>query len=111
MKTITKIRMALLLSSVAFSTPVFANASNNEPIATTNSNNPTSTEAKAKAEVLNKRLEEIKAIDKSDLTRIEKKELRKEVREIKSTLKASGNGVYLSIGAIIIIVLLLILLL
>jgi hypothetical protein len=41
----------------------------------------------------------------------EKKELRKEVRTIKAQLKASNNGVYLSVGAIIIVILLLILIL
>lgn len=64
-------------------------------------------------EVQNKldRLEEIKEMDKSDLNSSERKELRKEVRAIKADLKSSGNGVYLSVGAIIIIILLLILLL
>ena len=57
------------------------------------------------------RLEEIKSMDKSSLNSKEKKELRKEVRSIKSSLSKSGNGVYLSVGAIIIIILLLILLL
>lgn len=56
------------------------------------------------------RLDEIKEMDKSNLSRAEKKELRKEVRSIKSELRSTGNGVYLSIGAIIIIILLLILL-
>lgn len=111
MKSITKIRMALLLCSLSISTPLFANAPIVESTAVTSSNNPPSAEAKAKAEVLIKRLEEIKTMDKSNLTRVEKKALRKEVREIKSTLKASGQGVYLSVGAIIIIVLLLIILL
>jgi len=57
------------------------------------------------------RLDEIKAMDKSSLNSSEKKELRKEVREIKKELRSSGNGVYFSVGAIIIIILLLILLL
>ena len=57
------------------------------------------------------RLDEIKALDKSNLTSSEKKVLRKEVRTIKTSLVKSGNGIYLSVGAIIIIVLLLILLL
>lgn len=57
------------------------------------------------------RLDEIKAMDKSTLSSTEKKELRKEVRAIKTSLRSTGNGVYLSVGAIIIIVLLLILLL
>lgn len=61
--------------------------------------------------VMMNRLEEIKAMDKSEMKSSEKKELRKEVRAIKSSLKSSGGGVYLSVGAVIIIILLLILLL
>lgn len=45
------------------------------------------------------------------MTRSEKKSLRKEVKEINTELRSTGNGVYLSVGAIIIVVLLLILLL
>lgn len=72
--------------------------------------NPTS-EVPAHVQVMLDRLEEIKEMDKSNLTRAEKKELRKEVRAIKKELRSTGNGVYLSVGAIIIIILLLILLL
>ncbi|MGB5417894.1 hypothetical protein [Algibacter sp.] len=54
------------------------------------------------------RLNIIKEMDKSTLSRVEKKELRKEVRAIKKTVKASGNGIYISSGAIIIILLLII---
>lgn len=57
------------------------------------------------------RLEEIKGMNKSELSGSEKKELRKEVREIKKEMKAISGGVYLSVGAIIIVILLLILLL
>ncbi len=56
------------------------------------------------------RLNEIKAMDMSTMTTVQKKELRKEVRTIKQELKAV-SGVYLSIGALLIIILLLILLL
>ena len=70
-------------------------------------NNP----KEARALELQTRLQEIQAIDKKGLTRIEKKELRHEVREIKKELAAMSGGVYLSIGAIILIALLLILLL
>ena len=62
------------------------------------------------AQVLLSRLEEIKAIDKTELTSSEKKDLRKEVKSIKKELKTMNEGVYLSVGAIIIIVLLLVLL-
>lgn len=65
----------------------------------------------ARAQVLLNRLDEIKAMDRSSMTHTEKKALRKEVKEIKSELRSTGNGIYLSIGAIIIIILLLILLL
>lgn len=57
------------------------------------------------------RLEEIKAMDMSAMSRVEKKELRKEVRSVKKQLGDNHDGVYLSVGAIIVIVLLLIILL
>ena len=65
----------------------------------------------AEITVMLNRREEIKAMDISALGKVEKKELRKEVKMIKSDLRAAGQGVYLSVGAIIIIILLLILLL
>jgi hypothetical protein len=57
------------------------------------------------------RIDEIKAMDKSNLTSVQKKELRKELKTIKSQLRTTNHGLYLSLGAIIIIVLLLILIL
>ena len=61
---------------------------------------------------IQRRVEEIKAMDKSDLTRQERKELRQELREMKGQANAiAGGGVYLSVGAIIIILLILILIL
>ena len=64
-----------------------------------------------RAQQLLHRLEEIKDINKSALTSSEKKDLRKEVKGIKKEMKAISGGVYLSVGAIIIVILLLILLL
>ena len=61
-------------------------------------------------ELLLKRLNEIKDMDKSNMSRAEKRELRKEVKSIKKALTTNGKGIYLSVGAIIIIILLLILL-
>lgn len=60
---------------------------------------------------IQRRVEEIRAMDKSDLSGKERKELRKELREMKEQARAVGGGVYLSVGAIIIIILLLILIL
>lgn len=57
------------------------------------------------------RLEEIDSMEKKGLTTAEKKELRKEVRSIKEELRRLGGGVYISVGAILIILLLLIILL
>lgn len=57
------------------------------------------------------RVQEIRAMDKSQLTKAEKKELRKELRGLKKQANALGGGIYLSVGAIIIIILLLILIL
>jgi hypothetical protein len=65
----------------------------------------------ARALQLTTRLKEIRDMDKSNLTSSEKKALRKEVKEIKKEARDNKNGIYLSVGAIIIIILLLILLL
>lgn len=74
------------------------------------SNSPVTTE-NPRVEQLVQRLEEIKGMNKSELTGSEKKDLRKEVKGIKKEMKAISGGVYLSVGAIIIVILLLILLL
>ena len=105
MKKITLFSMITLLSLTMF--PNFASAKTTEPISISTSTK----EVPAEVKTMLNRLEEIKNMDKSSLKSSEKKELRKEVRSIKKALKSSGNGVYLSVGAIIIIVLLLILLL
>ncbi len=67
-------------------------------------------EMPAEVRVMLDRLEEIKSMDKSDLERSEKKALRKEVRAIKTQLRTTGNGIYISAGALIIILLLIIIL-
>lgn len=61
-------------------------------------------------QVLMNRLEEIRELDKSKLNSTEKKELRMEVKSIKEEIKASG-GLYLSLGALLLVIVLLILLL
>ncbi|MGZ0017063.1 hypothetical protein [Yeosuana sp. AK3] len=68
------------------------------------------TEIPAEIKILLNRIDEIKAMDKSTLKSSERKELRKEVREIKKEIKAKGGGLYLSAGAIIIILLVLLIL-
>ncbi|HWB27723.1 MAG TPA: hypothetical protein VG738_19750 [Chitinophagaceae bacterium] len=72
-------------------------------------NNSTSNELRVQE--MKSRLEEIKNMDKSNLTREERKELRREVKGMRKEAKTMSGGVYLSVGAIIIIILVLILIL
>ena len=105
MKKITLSMMIIVLSLSVIPTTMLAKTT--EPTSINN----TTKEMPAEVKLMLNRLEEIKEMDKSNLTSADKKALRKEVRAIKSNLKASGNGIYLSIGAIIIIILILILIL
>lgn len=95
----------ILLASLGFSSNALANdkKAKNDKVLTADETE--------RAKVLNDRLLEINEMDKSNLSTIEKKELRSEVKMIKEELAQISGGVYLSIGAIIVILLLLILLL
>ncbi|MBC7948460.1 MAG: hypothetical protein H7Y42_11305 [Chitinophagaceae bacterium] len=64
----------------------------------------------ARVEQIKTRVNEIKTMDRSSLSKADRKALRKELRELNKEARAS-RGVYLSVGAIIIIILLLILIL
>lgn len=101
MKKTTLYLMVFMLSFGAFSNTMMASEKN-----------PTTTPKEMPAEVrtMLNRLEEIKEMDKSALKPAERKALRKEVRAIKTEVRATGNGLYMSAGAIIIILLLLLIL-
>ena len=103
MKKLSIYFMLLLLSVNIIPTSAYAEV-NRTNIATKNPK-----EVPAEAKILLNRLREIQKMDKSEMTKVEKKELRKEVKTIKTTLRTSYSGVYLSVGAIIIIILLLLL--
>ncbi|MGM5471309.1 hypothetical protein ACS386_13610 [Flavobacteriaceae bacterium LMO-SS05] len=92
--------MVLLLSLGSFT---LVQASEGHPTT------PALNEIPADVRVMLDRLEEIKDMDKSALSRLEKKSLRKEVRDLKKDVRASNNGLYISAGAIIIILLILLL--
>jgi endo-alpha-1,4-polygalactosaminidase (GH114 family) len=66
-------------------------------------------EQQLRLDEIENRVEEIKAMDFSDMSKEERKEMRDELREMKKEAKEIGGGVYLSVGAIIIILLILIL--
>ncbi len=71
-----------------------------------------SAEQQAQLNKIEQRVQEIKSMDKSNLTKAERKELKKELRQMnQQTRQMLGGGVYLSVGAIIIIILVLIILL
>lgn len=57
------------------------------------------------------RLHELEKVDKSKLNSVERKALRKEVRATKENVREVGGGIYISVGALIIIILLVIILL
>jgi hypothetical protein len=98
------ITFATLFVMVAF-TPTGLHAEASVP-----GSNPAPVES-ADMQALKNRVQEIRAMDKSTLSRSEKKELRQELKDINKTMRDNNNGIYLSLGAIIIVILLLILLL
>ncbi|HWA34436.1 MAG TPA: hypothetical protein VG737_09920 [Cyclobacteriaceae bacterium] len=70
---------------------------------------PSKTEmSSAEAQRLLNRLEEIKAMDKTNMPRSQKRALRAEVKATQKKLKESSGGIYLSAGAVILIIVLLI---
>lgn len=73
---------------------------------------PVSTPAAADPEIqrLTNRLEEIKAMDLENMPRSERRKYAKEVKQIEKRMKAVGGGVYISAGALILIIVLLIIL-
>jgi hypothetical protein len=96
-----KIIPVLLMSMcISLVTPVFA-----REIPVTKTEVP----KEVRAHQIESRLIEIRNMDKTNLTTTEKKDLRKEVKNLRR--EAHRGGIYLSVGAIIIIILLLILLL
>lgn len=101
MKVTKLLSIALIVICVSFSMPAFSNPVIAEIMLT----DP----AKPVDPLL--RLQEIKDMDKENLSATEKKELKKELKALKKEIRSSKNGIYLSIGAVIIIILLLILLL
>jgi len=104
-----KIAMCLLAACLSLTfLPLQANAAANVAPTTTTVPSPA---AEAEAKTLELRLNEINAMDKTNLKSSEKKSMRKEVRSINHKLREIGGGVYVSAGALIIILILLIVLL
>lgn len=106
-KSIFGFLMIFMLSA----TMAFA-GENNLKAASDNSAAVVKTENKLSAEEvtrLTKRVEEIRSMDKSELTSVEKRELRKEVKGIKENVRKNGEVIYISGGTILLIILIIIL--
>ncbi len=58
---------------------------------------------------LTKRVEEIRAMDKSELTSVEKRELRKELKGIKENVRRSGGVIYIGGGTLLLIIIIILL--
>ena len=105
MKSTRLIVAALMTLSLLSAAPAFSNDAVVTPKTPTNEATPS-----PEVQQMLRRLEEIKAMDVKSLPRSERRALRKEVKEIEKKVQETGY-VYISVGALILIVLLLILLL
>ena len=101
----------MLLCLAAFNSKAATVTDNNNAATKEAAANMTPEQKEARLEEINTRVQEIKAMDKSQLTREDRRELRAELKSMKKESRAMGGGIYLSVGAIIIIILVLILIL
>jgi len=101
----------ILMIFTLSSTLAFA-GNNDLKAASSNSAVLVKTENKLSAEEVNrltKRVEEIRSIDKSELTVTERRELRKEVKGIKENVRKNGEVIYISGGTLLLIILIIVL--
>ena len=101
----------ILLIFTLSSTIAFA-GKKNAKAATENAATLAKTENKLTAEevaVMTARVEAIRDMDKSNMTTMEKRELRKEVKAIKENVRKDGGVIYISVGTVLLIVLILLL--
>lgn len=72
----------------------------------------TEEQKEARIQQIKDRVEEIKQMDKSELSKADRKQLKQELRDMNKEAKALGSGgVYISLAGLVIIILLLILIL
>lgn len=102
--------LAFVLMVSTFASNAATTISLNDKPLTTSVVAATEEQKKVKLEAIKMRLEEIREMDKSALTKQQRKDLKAEVRSLGKEARSNG-GIYLSVGAVIIIILLLILIL
>ncbi|MCH7397702.1 hypothetical protein MM236_06865 [Belliella sp. DSM 107340] len=105
-KVINTLFMAVMLIGITL-TASFAG----KETATKNVAKEVTAEELKRFEEIDARVKEIKEMDFKELSRVERKEIRKELKELNKEAKESGNGLYISTGALIVILILLIILL
>ena len=101
----------ILLIFTLSSTITFASKTNSKAVVE-NSATLAKKENKLTAEevaVMTARVEEIRDMDKTNMTTMEKRELRKEVKAIKENVRKDGGVIYISVGTVLLIVLILLL--
>lgn len=99
--------MALLITTSTLHAANTSNGFDKEKIA-----RMTEEEKNARIAVMKSRVEEIRDMDRSTLSRAERKALRHELRDLNKEAKAMGRGgIYISLTGILIIILILILVL
>ncbi len=95
----------LMIFSLGAST-AFAGKSDSKSIT------PAATENKLSAEEVSRltnRVEEIRKMDKSEMTVTEKRELRKELKGIKENVRKSGEVIYIGGGTLLLIIIIILL--
>ena len=98
--------MALVMFMALSASPLFAAISNSAATTTATENSLTTEEVAT----LTSRVEEIRDMDKSNLSATEKSELKSELKEIKSTIK-SDPYIYIGGSTLIILIIVLIIVL
>ena len=106
-KSILGILMIFMFSAtMAFAGEANVKAASDNSAAIVKTENKLSAEEVA---TLTKRVEEIRSMDKSEMTVAEKRELRKEVKGIKENVRKNGEVIYISGGTLLLIILIIIL--
>jgi hypothetical protein len=109
MKQRTTKSVILLLLAMTFSLGSFAAPTSNDVIPATTT--PSESANAAEMQRLTNRLEEIKAMDLKNMPRSEKRKYGKEVKQIQKKMNALSGGVYISAGALLVVLILLLILL
>jgi len=105
-----KINLLALLMFISLSvSPVFAANTASKSAATTTEMDSKLTQEEVTA--LTARVEEIREMDKSEMTATEKSELKSELKDIKETMKSSDPYIYIGGSTLLILIIVLIILL